>query len=83
MTYKINSIKELEKYFIDNNINTSNDLANLGSEYWNKTIKSLINFILFKKAKNKEELKQLIKEKYPLLLIDTICMDYFYSLFKN
>ena len=81
--YQINSLKELEKYFKENNINNSDDLANLGAQYWNKTIKPLIHFKLFRKPKNEKHLQKLINNNYPLLLINTNYIKDFNSLFKN
>ena len=69
--YKINNIEKLIHYFNDNNIFTSQDLSNLGVEYWNNKLKPKINPKLFQKPKNKKELKELINNNIPLLLIDT------------
>ena len=46
--YEINTIEELNKYFKENNINNSNDLAKLSSDYWNNKLKPIINPLLFK-----------------------------------
>ena len=81
--YKINSIKELKSYFIDNNINNSNDLGNLGLDYWNNKLKPLINIELFKKPTTKEELKNLINISFPLLLIDISYITNIKTLFGN
>ena len=83
MAYQINNIEELEEFFINNNIKTSDDLGNKGLDYWNNTLKPLINPVLFKKPKNKEELYDLIEEEYPLLLIDTVNVETFFYLFDN
>ena len=72
----------MKLYFIDNNINNSNDLGNKGLNYWNNELKIKINPSLFKKPSNKEELENLIKTAYPLILINTFNITDFSDLFK-
>ena len=81
--YKINTIEELNQHFIDNNTNNSNDLGNFGLEYWNNKLKPKINPSLFKIPKTTEELKELINNGYPLLLIDTFKITDLNLLFEN
>ena len=81
--YQINTIDELKSYFINNNITNSEDLGNLGIEYWNNQLKPLINPKLFQISNNKIELEYLINNNFPLLLIDTSNITNFQSLFKN
>ena len=83
MVYQINNTEELEEFFNNNGVKSSDDLDDLGPQYWTNTLKPFINPKLFKIPKTIEELKQLIEYEYPLLLIDTISVVNFSSLFKN
>ena len=59
--YKINTIEELESYFIDNNITNSNDLGKLGLNYWNNKLKPIINPKLFQRPYTKKKIKRINK----------------------